>query len=302
MPLHDQARAFLDRMSSTPQPNDIPIEEFRRAAASLIASGPEIRIGKVENTDIPGGNGQKMGLRIYVPESTGPFPVLVWVHGGSFVRGTLDMFDAGRRAFVKASGCVVVAVDQRLSPEAQYPAPLNDAYAALLWTSKNATRLGGDPSLIGVAGESSGGNLAAALTLMAREANKPSLAFQLLLMPLVDAHCQTKSMQELADGYVLTRRQLLWAYRQYAPSADPDDPLISPLRATDLGGLPPAVIVTVEFDPVRDEGEAYADRLQEAGVSVRRARIPGMVHHFAGPDLIPTAVKLLRDLLTEIKA
>jgi acetyl esterase len=301
MPLHETARAFLDRMASLPQPNDISIADFRRAAAGLIATGPEIQIGKVENLDIAGGDGQKMGLRVYVPEGRGPFPVLVWTHGGSFVRGTLDMFDAGRRTFTKASQCIVVAVDQRLSPEAQYPAPLNDAYAALVWASRNASRFGGDPELLGVAGESSGANIAAALTLKVRRSQSPRLMFQVLLMPLVDAHCDSNSMREFADGYVLTRRQLIWAYQQYAPSADPDDPLISPVRAKSLAGLPPAVIVTVEFDPVRDEGEAYAGRLDAAGVKVLRARIPGMVHHFAGPDLIPTATTLLRELLSTIR-
>src|ERR1700761_6732751 len=181
MPLHEQARAFLDKMAGTPQPNDIPIEEFRRAAAAVITTGPEIRIGKVENLEIRGGDGQKMKLRIYVPEGSGPFPVLVWVHGGSFVRGTLDMFDAGRRAFTKASECIVVAVDQRLSPEAQFPAPLDDVYAAFKWASSHATDWRGDPVLVGIAGESSGGNLAAALALFARDRGGPRIAFQLLI-------------------------------------------------------------------------------------------------------------------------
>jgi acetyl esterase/lipase len=300
MPLHPDARAFLDKMAGTPQPNEIPIEEFRRAAAALIATGPPLQIGRVENLEIPGGDGQKMKLRIYVPEGSGPFPVIVWVHGGSFVRGTLDMFDAGRRAFAKAGGCILVAVDQRLSPEAQFPAPLNDVYAALLWTFENAARLGGDPSLIGIGGESSGSNIAAAATLKSRDLGKPRLSFQVLLEPLVDAHCETASMNELADGYVLTKRQLVWAYQQYAPGADLENPLISPLLAADLSGLPPAVIVTLEFDPVRDEGEQYAAKLGRAGVRVLTARIPGMLHHFPGPEMLPTTVRLLRELLSDI--
>jgi acetyl esterase len=300
MPLHEQARAFLDKMAGTPQPNEIPIEEFRRAAAAVITTGPEIRIGRVENLEIAGGDGQKMQLRIYVPEGSGPFPVLVWVHGGSFVRGTLDMFDAGRRTFTKVSGCVVVAVDQRLSPEAQFPAPLNDAYAAMTWTFQHAHEFGGNPALTGIAGESSGSNIAAALAIKDRDLGKPRLKFQMLLMPLVDAHCDTRSMNDLAEGYLLTKRQLLWAYEQYAPGVDRNDPLLSPLLSNDLSGLPPAVIVTIEFDPVRDEGEQYARKLAQAGVPVLSARIPGMVHHFAGPDLLPTAARLLHDLLSQI--
>jgi acetyl esterase len=300
MPLHPDARAFLDKMANTPQPNDIPVEEFRRAAAALIATGPQLQIGRVENLEIRGGDGQEMKLRIYVPEGAGPFPTILWVHGGSFVRGTLDMFDAGRRAFAKASGCTIVAVDQRLSPEAQFPAPLNDVYAALLWTFDNAVRLSSDRSLIGIAGESSGSNIAAAATLKSRDLRAPALSFQVLLEPLVDARCNTASMKELAEGYVLTRQQLIWAYQQYAPGADLSNPLISPLLAPDLSGLPPALIVTVEFDPVRDEGEQYAARLSRAGVRVLAARIPGMVHHFTGPEMLPTTVRLLRDLLNGI--
>jgi acetyl esterase len=300
MPLHADARAFLVKMSDARQPNDISIEEFRRAASAVIATGPVLQIGKVDEMQIPGGDSQPVKLRIYRPEGAGPFPVLVWVHGGSFTRGTLDMFDAGRRAFVKASNCIIVAVDQRLSPEARFPAPLNDAYAALIWASTHAAELGGDASRLGVAGESSGGNIAAAASILARDRRKPGLAFQLLLEPLVDAHCDTPSMNELAEGYLLTKRQLVWAYQQYAPGVSPDEPLLSPLRSPDLSGLPPAVVVTIEFDPVRDEGEQYADRLAAAGVRVLNARIPGMVHHFPGPEMLPTTVRLLNELLQSV--
>ena len=297
MPLHPDARAFLAKMGNTPQPDEMSIEAFRMAANAVIASGPVLQIGAVHDIAIPGGDAQSMKLRVYVPEGVGPFPAIVWLHGGSFVRGTLDMFDAGRRAFVKASGCIIVAVDQRLSPEAQFPEPLDDAYAALLWASTHALEFGADPALLGVAGESSGGNLAAAVALLARDKGAPRISFQLLIEPLVDAHCDAPSVSELADGYVLTKRQLLWAYQQYAPTIPLDHPLLSPLCAKDLGGLPSAVIVTIEYDPVRDEGEHYADRLSSAGVRVLRARIPGMLHHFPGPELLPTTVRLLNELI-----
>jgi acetyl esterase len=297
MALHPDAQAFLAKMAHTKQPNEISIEEFRHAASAVIATGPVLQIGPVHNIEIPGGDAQMMKIRIYCPEGTGPFPLLVWIHGGSFVRGTLDMFDSGRRAFVKASGCIVVAVDQRLSPEAQFPAPLNDAYAALVWAATHAGDFGADRDRIGIAGESSGGNLAAAVALMARDKGTPTLSFQVLIEPLVNAHCDTASMNELADGYLLTRRQLVWAYQQYAPGVPLDNPLISPLLAPDLRRLPPAVVVTVEYDPVRDEGEAYAAKLSAAGVRVLKARIPGMVHHFTGPEMLPTTVRLLQGLL-----
>jgi acetyl esterase len=296
MPLHPDARAFLDKMSNVPQPNEIPIEEFRRAASAVITGGPPLEVGGVQNLTISGGDSKPMNIRIYRPEGAGPFPVLVWLHGGSFVRGTLDMFDAGRRAFTKASRCIVVAVDQRLSPEAKFPAPIHDGYAALTWASAHAAEFQGDPALIGVAGESSGANLAAALALMVRDKRDPKISFQLLIEPLLDAHCDTPSAAEFAEGYILTKRQLVWAYQQYAPNVSLDDPLLSPLRAADVRDLPPAVIVTIEYDPVRDDGEQYAAKLKAAGVRVLSARIPGMLHHFAGPDLIPTSTRLLGEL------
>lgn len=297
MPLHPDAQAFLAKMANTPQPNEISIEEFRRAAAAVITGGPALQIGAVSDIVITGGESQPMKVRVYTPEGKGPFPVIVWIHGGSFVRGTLDMFDPGRRAFTKASECVIVAIEQRLSPETVFPAPLEDGHAALVWASKHAAEYGGDPARLGVAGESSGANLAAAVALLARDRGFVKLRFQLLVEPLVDAHCDSASMHELADGYLLTRRQLVWAYEQYAPGVSRDNPLLSPLRAPDLRGLPPTVIVTVEFDPTRDEGEQYAERLAKAGVTVYSDRIAGMVHHFTGPELVPTTVRLLRNVL-----
>lgn len=296
MALHPDAQAFLQRMGNAAQPQDVPLEEFRRAASALIPTGPPLEIGAVKDLEIAGGDGQSMKIRVYVPEGVAPFPVMVWTHGGSFIRGTLDLFDAGRRAFTKASRCIVVAVDQRLSPEAQFPAPLEDGYAALRWTAAHARELGGDDASIGMAGESSGANLAAAVTLLARDRGGPPLGFQLLIEPILDARCGTVSMHELGEDYVLTRQQLLWAYQQYAPGVPPNNPLLSPLMAN-LRGLPPAVVVTIEYDPARDEGEQYAAALAAAGVRVLSARIAGMLHHFPGPDLIPTAARLLNELL-----
>jgi acetyl esterase len=296
MALHPDAQAFLARMQNAPQPQD-SLEKFRDAARAIGPMGPALEIGAVKHFEINGGDGLSLKIRVYVPEGTGPFAVAVWAHGGSFVRGTLDMFDPVRRAFAKASGCIVVAVDQRLSPEAQFPAPLEDVYAALQWATSHAPEWKGDPASVGIAGESSGGNLAAALALLCRDRGAPRLAFQLLIEPILDARCQSASMRELGEGYILTREQLLWAYQQYAPGVSSNNPLLSPLLAEDLTQLPPAVVITIEYDPARDEGEQYAARLAAAGIRVLKARIPGMLHHFQGPDLIPTAAKLLRELL-----
>jgi len=297
MPLHPDARAYLDKMGDSPKPTESSIEEFRRAANALVPAAQPLKVGRVADIAITGGDSQTMKVRVYTPEGTGPFPVVVWIHGGSFVRGTLDMFDAGRRAFTQLSRCIVVSVDQRLSPETQFPAPLRDGYAAFTWVVSHAAELGGDPALVGIAGDSSGGNLAAALALMARDKEGPKPAFQLLAEPILDAHCDSPSMNELAEGYILTKEQLVWAYQQYAPDISPDNPLISPVRALDLRGLPPAVIVTLEYDPARDDGQLYASRLAEAGVPVLNVCHAGMLHHFPGPEFYPSCARLLRQIM-----
>jgi acetyl esterase len=268
----------------------------------LIRPGEPIPIGKVEDREIEGGDGQPMAVRVYTPEGSGPFPGALWIRGGSFTRTTLDQLDPLRRATAKATGCVIVAVDQRLSPEARYPAPLEDADAAAGWLFENAAALGIKPGCIGVAGESSGGNLAASLAMRSRDRGSRAFAFQLLYAPLTDASLSCPSVEEFAEGYVLTRRQLVWAYEQYAPGVDRADPGISPVLAPDLTGMPPTVVVTIEYDPVRDEGERWVGRLREAGVVVKHERIGGGVHHFGGPEAQPTFLRLINELLKEIGA
>lgn len=301
MPLDPQARAFLDMMRNVPQPPEISLQDFRGALAALVPTDAPEPVARVEELTIPGGDRQPLGLRIYAPTGTRPLPVVVWLHGGSFTRGTVDTFDAARRMFANLCSCVVVAVEQRLSPEATFPAPLEDGYAAAVWAAEHAADFGGDPRRLGVGGESSGGNLAAALTLVARERRAPKLAFQILVAPLLDASCSSPSASAFAEGYVLTRAQLAWSYRQYAPGVRSDHPLLSPLYEPDLHGLPRAVVITMEFDPVRDEGERYADRLAAAGVPVGRARVDGMVHHYPGERGAMAVVELTRSLLAALE-
>ena len=249
MPLDPEARAFLERMSDVPDPTDENLEQFRAGAAALIAGTTPADICDVVDRTITGGDGQDMDLRIYIPREDGPLPVILWVHGGSFVRGTLDMFDAGRRDFAKSSKCVIVAVDQRLSPEAQFPKPLEDAYAALLWTAENIEAIKGDPELLGVGGESSGGS-----------------------------------------------------YEKYAPGEKRKSPLVSPVLQDDFSKSVPAAIVTAEYDPVRDDGERYAESLRASNISVHHERILGHVHHFGGADRTPTLLRLVDTLLSELKS
>jgi acetyl esterase len=208
-------------------------------------------------------------------------PALVYLHGGGWVLGDLDGPDALCRTIAVHAGCVVVSVEYPLAPEHKFPAALEASYAVTRWIAEEGDSIGADPERIGVGGESAGGNLAAAIALLARDRGGPRLAFQLLLVPVLDRAFETRSYRENAEGYGLTRAEMMWFWSHYlrAP-ADADSPYASPLRATDLRGLPPALVVTAEFDPLRDEGAAYAERLREAGVAVELRHYRGVVHGF----------------------
>ncbi|WP_207956092.1 alpha/beta hydrolase [Rubrobacter marinus] len=206
--------------------------------------------------------------------------MVVFFHGGSFSMGDLDLYDAPCRALASGAGSLVVAVAYRLSPENPFPAGVEDAYRATEWVVEHAGELGGDPSRVAVAGDSAGGNIAAVVALLARERGGPPLVFQALVYPNTDATLGSASW-EAFDGYVLTKEGMREAFGAYlSGGADPKDRRVSPLFAPDLEGLPPALVVTGEYDPLRDEGEAYAARLREAGVGVRHTRYPGMIHGF----------------------
>lgn len=224
--------------------------------------------------------GRRLALRVYEPRGEGPFPVLLYFHGGGFVFGGLDEADHLCAAFANRTPCLVVSVDYRLSPENRFPAALEDAKEALLWTFGHAAEFGGDPERIGVAGESAGANLAAVLCRLAR--GGPRLAFQLLLCPWTDlSSFESGSRGLFGRGPWLPLANLDYYRDQYLGNAAlAADPRASPLKAEDLGGLPPAHVVTAEFDPLRDEGEAYARRLAEAGCRVTTRRYEGMIHSF----------------------
>jgi acetyl esterase len=208
------------------------------------------------------------------------------------VIGTHDTTDAICRALANRAGCVVVSVDYRLSPEHKFPAPLDDCYAALQWVADNASSIGVDGSRLAVGGDSAGGNLSAVVALKARDQGGPPLRYQMLIYPVTDHDYGTGSYQENGDGYLLTKDMMVWFWDHYLRSPeDGANPLASPLRADDLSGLPPAMVVTGEFDPLRDEGEAYAQRLRQAGVPVNHKRYEGQIHaFFQMPGLFPQAL------------
>ncbi len=267
----------------------------RRLLDDLFTFDPEQLppVGRVRDLSIPGGDvGTELPVRVYEPDADGPAPVVVYFHGGGWVVGNLDTHDATCRTLAAESGSVVVSVDYRLAPEHPFPAPVEDCYAALEWVAENAAVVGGDPGRLAVAGDSAGGNLAAAVALLARDRDGPSLAHQVLVYPVTDFDLTTDSYEENAEGYFLTREDMAWFWDHYLERpVDRSNPYAAPLQARDLSNLPPATVVTAGFDPLRDEGVAYADRLDEAGTSVSHHHYEGVIHGFFGmvvePELEP---------------
>lgn len=259
------------------------VEARRILDASLMPFGRP-KVGGVADRTIPGPAGApELPVRIYRPlaeAGPGPWPTVVFFHGGGWVLGGLNSHDRLCRQICRDAGAVVVAVDYRLAPEVRFPVPIEDAYAAVCWAADHIGELGGEPGALVVAGDSAGGNLATCAMLLGRERGGPEVALQVLVYPATDAALDTASHRTNADGYYLTGAHVRWFREQYlGPDGDISHPLASPLRA-DLTGLPPAHIVTAGCDPVCDEGQAYAARLAEAGVRVTEAHFPGMFHGF----------------------
>jgi acetyl esterase len=282
MPLDPQAQSVLEAMAAMNMPplHTLTAQEARAQMAARPMAVPPEEVARVQDLSVPGPHGP-IPLRAYTPAGPGPLPVVVYFHGGGWVLGDIEGYDAVCRALANRSGCLVISVDYRLAPEAIYPAAADDSYAATVWIAEHAAELGGDGSRIAVAGDSAGGNLAAVVAIMARDKGGPKLAYQALIYPVTDFNLDTVSYVENAEGYLLTRDAMLWFWELYAPETERRlEQHASPLRAADLSGLPPALVITAEFDPLRDEGEAYAQRLAEAGVQVAATRYGGMIHGF----------------------
>lgn len=301
MALDAQAQAILDQMveAGGPKLNELPPAESRALYKTLVETLDlaDVPIGKVEDRTIPGPAGD-IPLRIYTPvaAASGALPVLVYFHGGGWVIGDLDTHDTLCRTLANESGVKVISVDYRLAPEHRYPAAFDDAFAAVKWTEDNAAEIGIDANRIAVGGDSAGGNLAAAVALKARAAKAPHVAFQMLIYPATDATADTASMRERATGYLLEKETMDWFYGQYLPAGtDRAEPTVSPGRAASFEGLPPAYVLTAGFDPLRDEGKAYADALNAAGVAVEYVDYDSIIHGFFTMqgviDLAGTAVK-----------
>ena len=289
MPLNPQTQAWLDQMEALNMPplSAMTPEVIRQGIAMQYASMPVGEpVAKVENRTIPGPAGE-IPVRIYTPAGSGPFPVLVFFHGGGWVICTLDTHDGQCRSLANGAGCVVVSVDYRLAPEHKFPAAPEDCYAATVWVGEHAAELNGDASRLAIGGDSAGGNLTAVVAQMVRNQGGPHLTFQLMIYPATDFASQAPSKTENANGYYLTADDMDWFENHYLNSkADRLNPLASPMQASDLSNLPPALILTAEYDPLRDEGEEYGRRLQEAGVPVIIRRYAGMVHGFFGMGMV----------------
>jgi acetyl esterase len=286
--LDPQVVAYLDQMVAlgVPAPSEVPLDEARREyeerAAALFGSAPPV--ASVEELDVAG-----VPVRVYRP-SPGDLPGLVYFHGGGWVIGSLESHDPLCRMLAARSGCAVIAVEYRLAPEHPYPAAVEDAWTVTAWAAERFSPLA-------VAGDSAGGQLAAAVALRAREAGV-TLALQVLIYPVTNHAFDTRSYREHGEGLVLTTALMRWFWARYLQDETrADEPDCSPLRAPDLAGLPPALVLTGEYDPLRDEGEAFARRLSEAGVPVRLRRYEGLIHGFIR---MPAVIDRANDAIDEV--
>lgn len=282
--LHPQVLAIRERIrrDKVPHLTTLTIQQARAAdlAAVVAGAGNGEPVADVTETTIPG-PAAGLRLRVYRPAGTGPWPVLVYFFGGGWSLGTLDTCDAICRMLTNAARCVTVSVGYRLAPEHKFPAAVEDCYAGTAWAAAHAAELGGDPARLAVGGDSSGGNLAAAVALMARERGGPAITHQLLVYPNTDYLADTPSMRDISDTYFFNPASVRWYWGLYlATPEDGANPLASPLRADDLTGLPAATVITAEYDPLRDEGELYAKKLAAAGVPAEVIRYDGMIHGF----------------------
>ena len=283
MTLDPRAKAYLDSLRThgeMPDLRTISIEEQRKWMELLAKGqlGEAQAVSNVEDRTIPRSDGQ-ISIRVYTPEGPRPLPVLVYFHGGAFTMGSLESEDVVCRELANGANCIVVSVEYRLAPEHKFPVGVEDCYAATKWVAEHAQDLCGDSARIAVGGSSSGGNLAAVVALMARDRGGPPLVYQLLLYPVTNHACDTRSHLENGEGYMLTREFIIWSWSLYLQNeAHGRHPYASPLQARDLSRLPPALVITAEYDPLRDEGEAYAVRMREAGVSAEYRRFDGLLH------------------------
>jgi acetyl esterase len=298
MPLDPKAREVLDAMQALGLPplHEMPVAAARASALARLAQNPVPLkpVGSVVDRSIPGPGGA-LPLRIYTPAGSGPFPLLLFFHGGGWVVCNLDTHDALCRDLCLGSGCIVVSVDYRLAPDHKFPAAIDDCVAATRWAATHAKSLNADAARLAVSGDSAGGNLAAVTALRLRDESGPRLRAQLLIYPITAYHTPpSPSYIANADGYFLTQKIMIWFWDHYLhDSADARNPWAAPLVARDHRNLPPAFVITAEYDPLRDEGRQYAEKLRSAGVPTEVADYPGMIHGFFGSVAYPQGARAM---------
>jgi acetyl esterase len=307
MPLDPQAKALLDQRAAVGDP---PLHQMDPVAArAAVEAGidrvtPRENVAKIEDREIPGPHGP-IPIRIYTPEGSGPFPILVYFHGGGWVVCSIETHDAWSRHITNTIGCIVVAVNYRQAPEDPFPAAVDDAFAAVQWAAANGASFNGDGSRLAVAGDSAGGNLSAAVALIARDQGGPKLAYQVLITPGTDYYnLDQPAYKENAVGYGMDTADIIWLMDLYYPAGtDRNDPRAFPVRAKDHSGVAPAMVITAEYDSLRDDGDIYAAKLRDAGVPVVWAPYEGMTHNFllnyAVMDRAEEAVKAMAAALRE---
>lgn len=305
MPLDPVVKMLLDQLAEAGGPTlrEAGVEQGRQQMQTLaMLEGDPVDVARVEPLTLAG----TVPARLYAATTEGPLPVVVWYHGGGFVIGDLETADRICRKLALGTGALVISVDYALAPERPFPAGPDDCFAALRWIVDNASTLGGDPSRVAVAGDSAGANMAAVTAIQARDEGI-DLRYQLLVYPVTDCTMTSPSITENAEGYLLTADSMDWFIGHYlSGGADAKDPRVSPLYADDVRGLAPALVITAEFDPLRDEGEAYAERLKEAGNAVEHIRFDGQIHGFfplgaiipAANDAVGVAVERLKSALS----
>lgn len=289
---------WLSRIAGMRPFHQLSVSEARREIHRFQRPPGGAKVGERRELIIPGPGGE-LAARLYTPAGAGPFGLLLYLHGGGWVLGDLDGCEAVCRAICARSDLAVLALDYRLAPEHKYPAALEDTLAALRWAEAHAGELGADPARLLLGGESAGGNLAAAAALRLRDEGGPRLSGQLLVYPVLDYHTPpTRSYLDFSEGYFLTRADMQWFWSHYLHNPSQAQlPTVAPLQANDLSGLPPALLIIAGFDPLHDEGAAYARRLQQAGTPARLLEYPGAIHGFLQMQgLLPEADQALGEI------